>query len=169
MRSSIATLVLVVPVLLGGACATAPNGAGGAAQGQPALDPERVTVLGFYGGRCAGEPSIDGIDGVTGVELAVGQTFVAELQFAAGTGYAWTATGFDTSVAEITDQRERPIRGSTAVGATQMANINFTARKPGRTRVRFELRRSWETSAAPAEIRHTTIYVKQPKQSDQPA
>jgi predicted secreted protein len=169
MRSSIATLVLVVPVLFGGACASAPDAGGGTAAGTMALDPERVTVLGFYGGRCAGEPSIDGVDGVTGVELEVGQTFVAELQFAAGTGYAWTATGFDTSIAEIPDQRERPIRGSAAVGATQLATINLTAKTPGRTRVRFELRRSWEASAAPAEIRHTTIYVKQPKRSDQPA
>jgi predicted secreted protein len=160
MRRPTARCIIVTTLLLA-SCASTPNG-GDAAGGVSRPDPERITVLGFYGGRCAGEPSLDGIDGVTGVELAVGQTFVAELPFAAGTGYSWTASGFDASIAHITDQRERPIRGSTAVGAAQMCSINLTALKPGRTRVRFELRRPWEVSAAPAEVRHTTIYVKAP-------
>ena len=147
---------LIIPAVLLASGASTPDGGGT----ERAPDPERITVLGFYGGRCAGEPSPDGIEGVTGVELAIGQTFVAELPFAAGTGYGWTASGFDTSVVHITDQRDRPIRGSTAVGAAQMCSINLTALKPGRTRVRFELRRPWETSVAPVEVRHTTIYVK---------
>lgn len=141
--------------------AESPAPGGGDAAAQPAqLDPERITRLEFYGGRSVGEPSADGVEGVTGVELEVGKTFVAELYFAGGTGYQWTAVGYDESVAKITEQRSRPVRGSDAPGARQMCTMNFTAQKPGRTRVTFELRRPWETGVAPAEVRRTTIYVK---------
>ena len=155
--------MLLASSLILGACAASPD-AGGAdpASPEPArtLDPERVTKLDFYGGRCAGEPSADGVDGVTGVELEVGKTFVAELYFAGGTGYSWTARGYDESVVKITEQRSRPVRGTDAVGAKQMCTMNFTAQKAGRTRITFELKRPWETTEAPAEVRHTTIYVK---------
>jgi len=160
--------LLLASSLILGACAASPD-AGGAdsanpanpsPEAAPALDPERVTKLEFYGGRCVGEPSADGIDGVTGVELDVGKTFVAELYFAGGTGYSWTARGYDESVVKITEQRSRPVRGTDAVGAKQMCTMNFTAQKAGRTRITFELRRAWETTEAPAEVRHTTIYVK---------
>ena len=55
--------------------AESPAPGGGEAAARPAqLDPERITRLEFYGGRCVGEPSSDGIDGVTGVELEVGKS-----------------------------------------------------------------------------------------------
>jgi len=126
----------------------------------PTLDPERITKLAFYGGRCVGEPSADGVDGVTGVELEVGKTFVSELYFAGGTGFQWIATGYDESIVKITEQRSRPVRGTDAPGARQLCTMNFTAQKPGRTRITFELRRPWETGVAPVEVRRTTIYVK---------
>jgi len=152
------TLPVLLLALMG--CATTPKD-GGAAAPQPAPDPDRVTKLEFYGGRCAGEPSKDGVEGVTGVELPVGKMFVAELNFAAGTGYSWTARGYDESVVRMVEQRTRPIRGSEAVGALQLHTMNFVAQKPGRTRITFELRRPWETTEAPADVRHTTVYVKE--------
>ena len=158
-----ATVACGLLLCLNASCSTAPgaDGAQGSAEAAPrTLDPERVTRLEFYGGRCAGEPSADGVDGVTGVELEAGKTFVAELYFAGGTGYSWTARGYDESVVRITEQRSRPIRGTDAVGAKQLRTMNFTAQKPGRTRITFELKRPWETTEAPVEVRHTTIYVK---------
>lgn len=164
MRSA---LTIVLSVLALHACASTPTDAPSVGSGEsttgspaPALDPERITRLDFYGGRCVGTPSADGIEGVTGVELDVGKTFVAELYFSAGTGYEWTATGFDASVVRIVEERKRPTRGTTEVGAQQMHTMNFKAEKPGRTRVTFELRRPWEKDEKPAEVRHTTIYVK---------
>lgn len=128
---------------------------------QPAKrDPDRVTKLQLYGNRYAGEPSPDGVEGVTGVELTVGQAFIPELYFAAGTGYAWYARGFDASIAEMSDQRSRPAEGTDAVGSRQLCTMRFTALKPGKTRVTFELKRAWDTTEAPLEVRHTMLYVK---------
>ena len=158
---AVATLV-AVPVFLP-ACSTAPTGGSqgtASAATKPALDPERITKLNLYGGRYVGEPSPDGIAGVTGVELEVGQAFISELYFAGGTGYQWFASGFDESVVEMSDKRSRPVTGTDAVGARQLCTMRFTAKKPGRTRVTFELKRAWETTEAPAEVRHTTMYVK---------
>lgn len=146
--------------LLSPACVNAPNADPDEAS-ETGLDPERVTPLGFYGDRCAGEPSIDGVTGVTGVRLKVGQTFVAELPYASGTPNEWIATKFDRTVVEITDKRDRPIRGSTDAGSLYMRNINFTARTPGRTRVTFEFRRAAEVGMTPIAIRQTTIYVEE--------
>lgn len=162
LRSVALAGLLAVPVSLA-SCATPParNAEGGAqAAAKPALDPERITKLNLYGGRYVGEPSPDGIEGVTGVELEVGQAFISELYFAGGTGYSWFASGFDESIVEMSDKRSRPVTGTDAVGARQMCTMRFTAKKPGRTRVTFELKRAWETTEAPAEVRHTTMYVK---------
>ena len=164
----LATMTLRFPSALAiaalAACASAPSGeqpASGTVASQPAkLDPERITKLNLYGGRYAGEPSRDGIEGVTGVELEIGQIFVPELYFAGGTGYSWVAGGFDQSIVSMSDQRSRPVTGTDAVGAKQLCTMKFTALKPGRTRVTFELKRAWETTEPAAEVRHTTIYVK---------
>lgn len=153
-----AMLSLSVLLLALSGCASTPN-AGGGAPSQPALDPERITKLEFYGGRCVGEPSADGVAGVTGVQLPVGKMFVAELNFNGGTGYSWVATGYDESIVKMAEQRTRPIRGTDAVGALQLHTMNFVGVKPGRTRITFELRRPWETAEKPAETRRTTIYV----------
>lgn len=164
MLPVVAAALIAVPALLS-ACSSTPTGvseggAGASETAKPALDPERVTKLSLYGGRYVGEPSSDGIAGVTGVELEVGQAFISELYFAGGTGYSWFASGFDESVVEMSDKRSRPVTGTDAVGARQMCTMRFTAKKPGRTRVTFELKRAWETTEAPAEVRHTTMYVK---------
>lgn len=127
---------------------------------QTELDPERITKLEFYGGRCAGEPSRNGVDGVTGVNLPVGRVFVAELEFTAGNGYAWRATGYDGSIVTMVEQRTRPIRGSTEAGSLQLHTMNFRAEKAGRTRITFEMYSESDPSAAPAEIRRTTIYAR---------
>lgn len=160
-------LTISLSVLLLAACASTPSGqTTEAAKQQPKLDPERITKLNLYGGRFAGEPSPDGIEGVTGVQLEVGQIFVPELYYAGGTGYSWSASGFDATVVQLSDQRSRPVAGTDAVGAKQLCTMRFTALKPGRTRVTFELKRPWETAVAPAEVRHTTIYVKEASKAE---
>lgn len=157
-------LTIVLSVLALQACTSTPTDTAGSGSAVEASgtrpDPDRITRLDFYGGKCVGTPSADGVEGVTGVELDVGKIFVAELYFSAGTGYEWVAKDFDPSIVRIIEERKRPTRGSTEVGAQQMHTMNFRAEKPGRTRITFELRRPWEQNEKPVEIRHTTIYVK---------
>ena len=155
MRHMLPLSVLLLAIC---GCASTPK-AGGEAASPAALDPERITKLEFYGGRCVGEPSADGVAGITGVQLPVGKMFVAELNFNGGTGYSWIATGYDESIVKMAEQRTRPIRGTDAVGAPQLHTMNFVGVKPGRTRITFELRRPWETTEPPAQTRRTTIYV----------
>ena len=159
---SLTRAALVVAVIALASCATDGAKENGASAAPPpkVLDPERITKLDFYGGRCVGEPSLDGVDGVTGAELTVGLAFVAELYFSGGTGYAWTARGYDESVITMDEERTRPVRGTDAVGSKQMHTMNFKALKPGKTRITFELKRPWEATTPPTEVRHTTIYVK---------
>jgi predicted secreted protein len=155
-----AVFILLIPPACQSASTTPASGTQAEQSSQPSeLDPERITRLEFYGGRCAGEPSKNGIDGVTGVDLPIGRVFVAELEFTAGTGYAWKATGYDESMVTMVEQRTRPIRGSTEAGSLQLHTMNFRADKAGRTRITFELRSESDPSAAPAEIRRTTIYA----------
>lgn len=60
----------------------------------------------------------------------------------------------------LAEERTRPVRGTDAVGAKQMHTMNFKALKPGKTTITFELKRPWESTTPPAEVRRTTIYVK---------
>lgn len=160
MRNALSILISSLALA---ACVSTPNDtASGASSKTPevALDPERITKLDFYGGRCVGEPSMDGVEGVTGAQLDVGLAFVAELYLSAGTGFAWTARGYDESIVTLAEERTRPVRGTDAVGAKQMHTMNFKALKPGKTTITFELKRPWESTTPPAEVRRTTIYVK---------
>lgn len=162
MRNALSILISSLALA---ACVSTPNDTAAGASTKtpapsPALDPERITKLDFYGGRCVGEPSMNGVEGVTGAQLDVGLAFVAELYLSAGTGFAWTARGYDESIVTLAEERTRPVRGTDAVGAKQMHTMNFKALKPGKTTITFELKRPWESTTPPAEVRRTTIYVK---------
>jgi predicted secreted protein len=139
-------------------CACDSTSKSGSSAPAPAKDPERIIKLDTFGLRKAGEPSLNGSEGITGVELGQGEAFVAELMFKAGTGYAWTARGFDPEIVKLEQSNTSMAAGNDKPGSPMLATMTFRWVKPGKTKIIFELRRPWENDVAPIESRYTVIY-----------
>jgi predicted secreted protein len=97
-------------------------------------------------------------------EVPVGGEFANDLPFTAGTGYAWTAKGFDTKVLTLESQASRSETTDGRTGGPMIEHFVFKGVKEGETTITFELRRPWEKDVAANETR--TMKVKVTKPSD---
>jgi inhibitor of cysteine peptidase len=93
------------------------------------------------------------------VELAPNAVVRVSLDSNVTTGYAWTLKSLDTQIVEKTKQ-EYVAPQTTAVGAGGVEVWTFTARSTGRTTLRLEYARSWETNVAPAKTFELTLVVR---------
>jgi inhibitor of cysteine peptidase len=91
--------------------------------------------------------------------VEVGQELTNELPFSAGTGYAWTAKGFDTKVLALKGQESKSESTDGTVGGPMIEHFTFEGLKKGETTITFELRRPWEKDVAPAEKRTMKVKV----------
>jgi predicted secreted protein len=97
-------------------------------------------------------------------EVPVGGELANDLPFSAGTGYAWTAKGFDTKVLALQSQESRSETTDGRTGGPMIEHFVFKGVKEGETTITFELRRPWEKDVAANETR--TMKVKVTKPSD---
>lgn len=97
-------------------------------------------------------------------EVVVGGELANDLPFSAGTGYAWSAKGFDAKVLALKSQESKSEAADGVVGGPMIEHFVFEGVKPGETTITFELRRSWEKDVAAAETR--TMKVKVVKATD---
>jgi len=96
--------------------------------------------------------------------VLAGEHFSFELPFRAGTGYAWTATGFDAArILTLVSQESRVASTEPSVGGPMTEQFVFRGVAPGRTTVRFELRRPWERDVSPVETRDLSVTVTMPE------
>jgi predicted secreted protein len=91
--------------------------------------------------------------------VAVGQELGTEMTFGAGTGYAWTAKGFDATILALKSQESKSEAPDGVVGGQMAEHLVFEGVKPGETTITFELRRPWEKDVAPAETRTMRVKV----------
>jgi len=99
----------------------------------------------------------------TTTSVLAGEHFSFELPFRAGTGYAWTATGFDARILTLVSQESRDASTEPSVGGPMTEQFVFRGVAPGRTTVRFELRRPWERDVSPVETRDLSVTVTMPE------
>ena len=92
-------------------------------------------------------------------EVAVGGELANELPFNAGTGYAWTAKGFDAKVLTLVSQESRSETTDGRTGGPMIEHFVFKGVKEGETTITFELRRPWEKDVAPAQTRTMKVKV----------
>jgi len=97
-------------------------------------------------------------------EVPVGGELATDLPFNAGTGYAWTAKGFDTKVLALQSQESRSETTDGRTGGPMIEHFVFKGVKEGETTITFELRRPWEKDVAANETR--TMKEKVTKPSD---
>ena len=92
-------------------------------------------------------------------EVTVGGELANELPFNAGTGYSWTAKGFDAKVLTLVSQESRSETTDGRTGGPMIEHFVFKGVKEGETTITFELRRSWEKDVAPAQTRTMKVKV----------
>ncbi|MCE2883820.1 MAG: protease inhibitor I42 family protein [Planctomycetaceae bacterium] len=92
-------------------------------------------------------------------DVVVGGELANDLPFSAGTGYAWTAKGFDAKVLALKSQESRSEAADGVAGGPMIEHFVFEGMKPGETTITFELRRPWEKDVAPAETRTMKVKV----------
>lgn len=92
-------------------------------------------------------------------ELTVGGELSNDLPFNAGTGYAWTAKGFDPKVLTLVSQESRAETTDGRTGGPMIEHFVFKGVKEGETTITFELRRSWEKDVAAAQTRTMKVKV----------
>lgn len=98
-------------------------------------------------------------DAVPVIEASRGSTYVAELPYAAGTGYAWTASRYDEELVRLVSQRTRDTSGrADVVGGSLSEDFTFELRRRGETVIVFELKRPWERDNA-ADVRSVRLKI----------
>lgn len=95
--------------------------------------------------------------------VQAGEHFSTELRFSAGTGYAWTATGFDPGVVALVSQESRAATTERLAGGPMVEHFVFKGLATGSTTIRFELRRPWEKDVSPVETREVQVTVTSPE------
>lgn len=98
-------------------------------------------------------------DAVPVIEASRGSTYVAELPYAAGTGYAWTASRYDEKLVQLVSRHTRDTSGRPdVVGGSLAEDFTFELRRRGETVIVFELKRPWEPDNA-ADVRSVRIKI----------
>ena len=92
-------------------------------------------------------------------ELSVGGELSNDLPFNAGSGYSWTAKGFDAKVLTLVSQESRSETTDGRTGGPMIEHFVFKGVKEGETTITFELRRPWEKDVAPAQTRTMKVKV----------
>jgi len=78
----------------------------------------------------------------------------------AGTGYAWSATSSDASVATVGEPTQVASDAGGRVGGPATWSFPVEFRGPGRTTLRFALARPWEREVPPVDIRIVEVTVE---------
>ncbi len=105
---------------------------------------------------CAPPPSthtVTALDDGRQVALRVDNVLVVELPANRTTGYSWAVSATAGSVLERDGEPlylEQVPPGRVGAGGTEV--WRFRATRPGRQSLRFEYRRPWEKSVAPAKV-----------------
>lgn len=98
--------------------------------------------------------------------VALGEELSADLPFNSGTGYAWTAKGYDEKILMLKSQEARSDANDGRAGRPMVEHFVFEGIAIGETTIQFELRRPWEKdgqqSIAPAETRKMRVKITAP-------
>ena len=89
-----------------------------------------------------------------------GSTYTAELPFSAGTGYAWTASRFDTKIVKLDGQSSRRAGGEAMPGGPMIEEMRFNLVGRGETIIVFELKRPWEKDVSAVDTRSVKVTVR---------
>ena len=85
-----------------------------------------------------------------------GRTYTIDLDYNAGTGYEWTYGLDQEGIVELVDQTTTSLGEANVSGGPLQDRFTFRALQPGEVVITFELARSWEADAPPAE---TQVYA----------
>jgi predicted secreted protein len=96
--------------------------------------------------------------------VALGEEISADLPFSSGTGYAWTAKGYDEKILMLKSQEARSDANDGRTGRPMIEHFVFEGIAIGETTIEFELRRPWEKEIAPSETRKMRVKITAPSQ-----
>jgi inhibitor of cysteine peptidase len=134
MRTTLGSLILTVPICFWVACSSSP----------------RVTV------------TKTDVDTGSTVALSRGDTLAVVLKANPTTGYGWVVAAMDTTVLrEIGSEYVPDTVPKGIVGSGGRSFLRFAAVERGKTAVKLEYRRSWETTKPPAKTFQLEVSIEQ--------